>query len=351
MMSKYFKGIKLANTAIIAGAAFILILQTSAFAADKDEAVVVNVDNFARAETAAQFDRMLQLLPVPAVNTILHLRNAVALDSQNVIRMNRDTIYSAAITDISEGATLTIPDLDGRYMSVMVVNEDHYVNKVYDAAGTYKLTMKEFDTPYVQIALRTLVNASDPADIKKVNALQDQVILKAASAKPYTHPTYDEKSYKATYDALVQLGRGVTDFENSFGKKEDVTEVRHLIGSAIGWGGLPEEEAYYVNVEPNLPVGAYQITVKDVPVDAFWSISMYNKEGFFEENEYAAYSVNNISGTPNEDGSFTIHFGGDPKSVNYLHLTEGWNYLIRFYQPHKEILEGAWTFPKVMPVK
>ncbi len=350
MKSKYFKGIKLANIAIIAGFTSILILQTSVFAADNDEAVTVNVDNFARAETAAQFDRLLQI-PGAAINIVVHYRDPVALDSQNVIRMNRDTIYSGAIIDISKGATLTVPDLDGRYMSFMVINEDHYINKVYDAAGTYDLTVEEFHTPYVQMGIRTLVNATDPEDIKKANALQDLIIVKAVSAKPYTHPNYDKVSYKATYDALIQLGRGTTDFENAFGKKEDVTEVRHLIGTAIGWGGLPEEEAYYVNVEPNLPVGAYQLTVKDVPVDAFWSVSLYNKEGFFQENEYDAYSVNDISGTPNEDGSFTIHFGGDPKSVNYLHITEGWNYLIRFYQPRKEILEGTWTFPKIMPVK
>jgi len=195
MMNKNSKGLKLANTAIIAGVASILILQTSVFAADKDEAVLVNVDNFVRAETAAQFDRVLQI-PGAAINTFVHYRDPVALDSQNVIRMNRDTIYSGAITDISEGATLTIPDLGGRYMSVMVVNEDHYVNKVYDAAGTYKLTMKQFDTPYVQIAVRTLVNAADPEDIKKANALQDQVILNAVSAKPYTHPNYDEESLR-----------------------------------------------------------------------------------------------------------------------------------------------------------
>jgi hypothetical protein len=89
-------------------------------------------------------------------------------------------------------------------------------------------------------------------------------------------------------------------------------------------------------------------TIK-IPVNGY--VSLYNKEGFFQENEYDAYSVNNISGTPNEDDSFTIHFGGDPKSVNYLHIMEGWNYLVRFYQPHQEILDGTWTFPKVMPVK
>ena len=344
----YFRNRKLEKTAVFLGLACTLTLQQAVFAGD--ESVLVNVDNFARAETAAQFDRMLQL-PGAATNTFVHLRTPIALDSQNVIRVNRDTIYSATVTDISEGATLIVPDLDGRYMSVMVVNEDHYVNKVYDAAGTYKITMEEFDTPYVQIAVRTLVNASDPEDIKKANALQDQLIVKAASAKPYTHPIYDTASYESTYEALIRLGRGTTDFERTFGKKEDVTEVRHLVGTAVGWGGMPEEEAYYVNVEPNLPVGAYQLTVKDVPVDAFWSVSLYNKEGFFQQNEYDAYSVNNISGTPNEDGAFTIHFGGDPKSVNYLHLTEGWNYTVRLYQPREEILEGTWTFPKVTPVQ
>jgi len=327
------------------------IVASGVFAsAKKTDAVLVNVDNFVRAETAAQMDRGL-LAPGAAINKFVHFRDPTPLDAQNVIRMNRDTLYSYALVDISKGARLTIPKLDGRYLSVMVINEDHYINKVYDSAGTYKLKMKQFDTQYVSVVARTLVNASDPEDIKEANAVQDQIVVKAVSAKPYTHPKYDEESYKSTYDALVQLGRGVTDFERSFGNKKDVTEARHLIGTAIGWGGLPEEEAYYVNVEPNLPVGAYQLTVKDVPVDAFWSISMYNKEGFFEENKYDAYSVNSISGTPNEDGSFTVNFGGDPKAVNYLHLTEGWNYIIRFYKPHKEILEGTWKFPNVTPVK
>ena len=331
--------------ALIAGMVCLLNLPATAA-----EPVVVNVDNFVRVETAAQFDRLLQI-PGADINTVVHFRNPVELDSQNVIRMNRDTLYSGAIVDISKGASLTVPDLDGRYMSLMVINEDHYLNMVYDAAGTYELTMEEFDTPFVMVTARTLVNASDPEDIKKANALQDQITIKAASAIPYTHPSYDKASYKSTYEALIQLGRGITDFEKTFGPKEDLSEVRHLVGTAIGWGGLPEEEAYYVNVEPNLPVGAYQLNVKDVPVDAFWSVSLYNKEGFFQENEYDAYSVNNISGTPNEDGSFTIHFGGDPKSVNYLHITDGWNYTIRLYQPRKEILEGKWIFPNVKPVQ
>ena len=321
----------------------LLSVAPALFAAAPGEPTKVNVDNFVRAETAAQFDRTLKLSG--AVNRFVHLREPTPLDKQSVIRMNRDTLYSAAIVDISTGATLVVPDAGKRYLSVMVVNEDHYVNEVIHRPGRHALTMEKFGTPYVNLSVRILVNAGDPADIRKANALQDRLKIEAASARPYTHPQYDAVSYKETYDALLVLGRGMKDARATFGTREDVDPVRHLLGTAWGWGGLPDTEAYYLNVEPGLPVGAYQLTVRDVPVDAFWSVSVYNKDGYFEPNKQNAYSVNNLTGTPNRDGSFTIHFGGDPKSVNYLPITEGWNYVVRFYKPRKAILDGTWTFP------
>jgi hypothetical protein len=343
---KFFNFVSKSRTAfLVAGA---LLFGQFAFAADVP--IKVNVDNFARAETASQFDRALKILDIK-INTWGHFRTPTPLDKQTVIRMNRDTLYSAAIIDISEGATLTIPETGERYLSIMVVNEDHYLNKVYHDAGTYKLTMKEFHTPYVSLSVRILVDSSDPDDIKEVNALQDQLQIKAGSNKPYTHPNYDQVSYKNTHSALLELARGLTDFKGAFGEKADINPVRHLISTASGWGGLPEHEATYLNVEPKLPVGSYQLTVKDVPVDAFWSISLYNRDGYFQENEHKAYSVNNITGKPNKDGSFTVNFGGDPKAPNYLHIREGWNYTVRLYQPRKEILDGAWTFPSVQTIK
>lgn len=322
---------------------FILLTQTAN--AGDEVLVPVTVDNFVRAETAFQFDRALAL--TGGVNKWVHLRQPTPLDQQPVIRMNRDTLYSAAIVDIREGATLTIPDTGERYMSVMVVNEDHYINFVFSHPGTYELTMDDFDTPYVQLSARTLVDASDPDDVEAANALQDQLKIDAGSALPYSHPNYDPASYKTIYDAVLILGRSVPDARNSFGRKADVDAVRHFLATAWGWGGLPDNEAQYLNVEPNLPVGAYRLTVNEVPVDAFWSVSVYNRDGYFEENEYGAYSVNNVSGTPNPDGSFTIYFGGDPGNVNYLPITEGWNYVVRMYQPRDEILDGSWMFPSV----
>ena len=82
-----------------------------------------------------------------------------------------------------------------------------------------------------------------------------------------------------------------------------------------------------------------------LPVDR-----VYNNDGYFQENKCNAYSVNNISGTPNPDGSFTVHFGGDRKSTNFLPIMEGWNYTVRLYRPRKELLDGRWTFPSIEPV-
>jgi hypothetical protein len=83
------------------------------------------------------------------VNRFFHLRGPTPLDKQTVIRMNRDTIYSSAVVDISQGATLIVPDAGDRYMSIMVVNEDHYINKVIHEPGEHELTVEELGTPYV----------------------------------------------------------------------------------------------------------------------------------------------------------------------------------------------------------
>ena len=127
----------------------------------------------------------------------------------------------------------------------------------------------------------------------------------------------------------------------------------YLVGAAAGWGGLPSAAAFYLldSVANNDGKTPYVVTVKDVPVDAFWSITVYNAEGYLEKNDLGRNSFNSSSAKPNEDGSYTIHFGGDPESINYLPITDGWNYAIRMYQPRKEILDGSWTFPDIEAVK
>jgi hypothetical protein len=311
-------------------------------------AALVNVDNFARAESDRMFSAVLA--DAGQVNRWAHNRVPTPLDHQPVIRQNRDTLYSAAIVDITAGATLVIPESGGRYVSLMPVNQDHYVNAVFHDAGEHELTQEAFETPFVCIAARILVDPSDPEDVAAVNALQDQLRIRAGSERPFAPPDYDQASFAATRQALLELAKGIAGFDRAFGRRAAVDPVRHLLGAAAGWGGLPEQEATYVNVNPGLPVGRYQLTVRDVPVDAFWSISLYNAAGYFEPNDRNANSLNSITATPNGDGSVTVSFGdfGDVRP-NCLPIMDGWNYLVRLYRPRPEVLDGSWTFPAVEP--
>jgi hypothetical protein len=87
-------------------------------------------------------------------------------------------------------------------------------------------------------------------------------------------------------------------------------------------------------------------------VDAFWSVSVYNAEGYFQKNDQDAYTINSITGKKGADGLVTIRFGkGDGQTPNCLPITKGWNYTVRLYRPRKEILDGSWTFPDPQPLK
>lgn len=321
--------------------------------AEEDTRLVpITIDNFVRAATDIELDKYVAL--AGGVNRFYHFREPTPVENQPTIRMNRDTLYSTAVVDIREGATLTLPDVGARYMTAMVVNQDHYINEVFSGGGTYTLGMGQFDTPYVIVYVRTLVDAADPEDVAAVNAIQDQFTIEAASSNPFTHPEYDEEQLAAMVSALLPLGAFVpSDSVGTFGSRETTRPIRHLLGTALGWGGLPETEANYLHVDPGLPVGAYKIEVPaDVPVDAFWSISLYNAKGFFEPNARDAYNVNSVTGTRNGDGSMTVHLGAcDDDRVNCLPIMEGWNYIVRMYRPGQDILDGEWSFPPAEPVR
>jgi hypothetical protein len=85
--------------------------------------------------------------------------------------------------------------------------------------------------------------------------------------------------------------------------------------------------------------------VKDVPVDGFWSISVYNSKSYFEPNPQSAYTLNNITAKKSPDGSVTIQFGGCESGVpNCLPVNPGWNYLVRLYRPRPQVLNGNGSF-------
>jgi hypothetical protein len=283
----------------------------------------------------------------------IHDREIMPIDKQAVVRANRDTLYSAAVFDLYAGpVTVTMPDAGKRFMSMMVIDEDEYATLVFYGAGTHPLTKKLTGTRYVLVGIRTFVDPADPKDLKKVHTLQDAIKVSQASSGTFDVPKWDQASQKKVREALLTLAATLPDTKRMFGTKDQVDPVRHLIGTATGWGGNPEKDAMYLTVVPSKNDGApiYKLTAKDVPVDGFWSISVYNAKGYFEKNQYDAYSLNNITAAKNADGSVTIQFGGcDGKIPNCLPTTPGWNYWVRLYRPRPEILNGSWKFPDAQP--
>jgi hypothetical protein len=314
--------------------------------------VPVTVDNFIRAESDLYFGGILK--DSGGIGKFLHRREPARIDNQTVIRLNRDTLYSSAVFDLDAGpVTITMPDAGKRFMSMQVINEDHYVPEVVYGKGSYTLTRDKVGTRYVAVAIRTLVDPADPEDVKKVHALQDAIKVSQKAAGKFEAPNWDPASQKKVRDALLVLGSTVPDFKKAFGTKAEVDPIRHLIGTAAAWGGNPDKDATYLNITPakNDGTTVYKLNVRDVPVSGFWSVSVYNAEGYYEKNPYDAYTLNNLTAKRSDDGSIAIQFGGcDGKVPNCLPVVKGWNYTVRLYRPRAEILSGKWKFPEPQPM-
>lgn len=319
----------------------------------RDTPILVTPDNFVRAESDMYFDHTVAL--ARGTGKFDHRREPMRIDKQTVIRANRDTLYSAAVFDLDAGpATVTLPDAGSRFMSMIVISEDEYTPAVYYGPGSQTFTKEQIGTRYVLIGIRTFVEPGDPNDVKKVHALQDAIQVQQADSGRFDIPNWDQASQTKVREALILLAQTIPDSKRMFGPREHVDPVRHLVGAATGWGGNPEEDATYLTVVPPKNDGStvYRLTVKDVPVDGFWSITMYNEKGYIEPNRENAYSLNNTTAKKDADGTVTVQMGGcDAKVANCLPTTPGWNYWVRLYRPRAEILNGKWSFPDPQPVQ
>jgi hypothetical protein len=266
--------------------------------------------------------------------------------------MNQDTLYTSVVLDFSKPIKITLPDIDGRYQSMHVVNQDHYMF-VETKPGTYDLTEENVGTRFALVTIRTFANPKDPDDLNKAHEAQDAIKVEGGGKGPFEAPDWNQADLEKARIAVSSLSELGFDAGDGLGRREDVEPVAHLVAALSGWGGQPPSMAVYeiVSVEQNDGQTLHAVTVKDVPVDAFWSITVYNAHGYLEANDLGVNSYNNFTAKPNEDGSSTIHFGGcGDGRINCLPITPGWNYTIRMYQPRAEVLDGSWHFPTPQPV-
>jgi hypothetical protein len=311
----------------------------------------LTLENLIRAETDQMIRQNMKAYELE-VGKPFHQRDTVDLANQPVIRMNVDTIYSSLVLNLSKPAEITLPEIDGRYQSMHVVNQDHYMF-VEAKPGTYKLTEEKVGTRFAAVSFRTFIDPDDPDDVKAAHEAQDGIVVSGGGSGPFEAPDWNTEQLAVARKALNDLAAEISfDSARAFGRKDEVDPVHFLIGGIAGWAGLPAHGAVYLidAVDRNDGQTPYAVTAQDVPVDAFWSITIYNADGYMEPNDLGRNNYNNVTAEPNDDGSITIHMGAcDDGRVNCIPITPGWSYAVRLYQPREEILDGSWTFPALEP--
>lgn len=191
-----------------------------------EKAKIVYVNNYDRAETDIHMNVAIN---GGWLGKMYHFRNVTPIlssDQRQVVRMNRDTLYSSTVFDLTSPVTFEMPPTNGIYMSLYALDEDQYsvamfypdilqtttVTFTYDErkqqqqqqqqsgdsrGGTRRVENGDIivsSTRYIYIIIRTLANPYDKVDLARANALQDAVKITQASIGELKTPTWDTPS-------------------------------------------------------------------------------------------------------------------------------------------------------------
>ena len=223
--------------------AFALYLAASSGAFAQNP-VPVTVDNFARAESDVYMGNLVK--DAGGLSKLAHHREPAPIDHQTIIRLDRDTLYSFGVFDLDAGqVTITMPDAGDRFMSLQVINEDHYVPAVYYRPGSHTLTRDAVGTRYVVAAIRTLADPADPKDLAQVHALQDAIKISQSSPGKFEVPNWDPESQKESarfIDARRTHGRFQSCFRHQGPGRSDQGDLRGSVHAlrrmGAGRGGV-----------------------------------------------------------------------------------------------------------------
>ena len=142
--------------------------------------------------------------------------------------------------------------------------------------------------------------------------------------------------------------------------------LKRAIVSQLGLGAnLPEDAIYPMNLadDTGKPLdGSHQYTLHfdkgaTPPVNAFWSVTLYDAEGFQVPNALNRFAVSSwMPFKTNADGSLDLNFQnespGKDKEANWLPAPKGaFNLCLRLYGPKSDALTGKWNPPAVHQVQ
>lgn len=304
----------------------------------QDQLLQVNNENYPFVETHRQM--AITQKNAGGVNKFDHKRAVPSVEKQPVIRMNRDTLYSMAIVDTTKGAYITLPDTGDRYISLMYLDENHRVYDMVYSPGKHKIPSH---SDHMYALVRIGVKSGDAKDLAEIHKLQDQIKLQANSSTPFEAVSFDKPSYEKTHHGILKdfAESGLLDTEKMFGTEDYVDPDKYLMGTAIGWGGATWKDNIYQFSKFFNGFEGRSTTFEDPKNEGgFWSITVYNKEGFMFDK---VANINSETAVKNADGTYTVHFGceGEVNNIPIKNSTGSWNAAMRHYTPSKAVFDGS----------
>lgn len=291
-------------------------------------------------ETDFNIKRSLAKAPV---NEWAHQDDVSTVATQQVIRENQDVIYSSAVVDVSEGATIAVPDGRTYHIIEIIDMQNYIVDVVYPGESVTITPANVTYGDYVYLNMRIRKYPEDQGGLEATLAQQRAAVIDARSTRPYESPDIvldleRMEEIRAALIADVQAGK-LPDTTRAFGTPYETDPQDHLYATAYGWGGLSVAHAAYLAIERNntkiengkaLP-SSFTFTPPEIDYDrgGFWSITTYNEEGWLAEDKAA---ISNTEATPNADGSYTINFN-DPGAPNNVTTPAPFTTLLRMYVP------------------
>jgi hypothetical protein len=300
----------------------VILASVNAFAATP-----VTKENYVIAESDWYFSGVQNKV---GVNTWMH-DDPVSKDNQQVIRSNRDVVYSIAIVDVSEGATFIVPN-SNEFQLIHIIDEAHLFHQVVLNGETLHVTADDIEGEYVYLLART----RDNGNFKDTKARQAQLRFEAKANRPYPSKGFDENEVIAFREMLVNeinSGKVKVEGHNAFGKTmDDVDPHNYLYAAAYGWGGLPMTTAQYVPVQvKSNKCQRWTVPKPDLNWEnkAFMSATFYGSDGWIEEEDF--YIPHTDMASTEDTFSFTTNCKKGPGNAT---VESGGNFLIRMYLPN-----------------
>ncbi len=299
------------------------------------QTIPVTPENYTEVEAEVNFYKWKSK---DAMNKLFYMTEPTPAGPMPTIRMNRDTLYAASLVDASNGFKVHMPD-QGVFASALVIDQKGYSQDYIWKPGSHNVNINLENGVFAWVLFRTGLEKG----LEKAREAQKTLAISGMGNKVWLPQKYDKEQYQKLHDQymneaidsgmFLQYGYAASRIENKYKRLSD----------AAGWGGMDFGINNY-QISKNLKNdGCYSTTFEDPQVDEFWSITLYDADGWLLPIEEKNI-INGRDAVPNKDGTYTVRFNCGKNAVNNLETTAPvFGFAWRTYGSSYKVRSGKWN--------